>query len=179
MQCFSLYTAIISKKQPDRVADLLAYQSLIIDAHREYKGNYWSGYDRRFRQRAAATQSIHWASIDSTLWSLAFVSRGTTSQCKYCFSTSHSAEYCDLNSSAQPSTSSIQTPSRYRDQAPRRRVCFEWNESPLPTCSRPNCSYEHICYLCYQDPSVSNKYHKALQCSKWKPDVFQRPRIGP
>ena len=125
VQCFSLYTAIISKKQPDRVADLLAYQSLIIDAHREYKGDYWSGYDRRFRQRAAATQSIHWASIDSTLWSLAFASRGTTSRCKYCFSTSHSAEYCDLNSSAQPPTSRIPTPSRYCDQAPRRRVCFE------------------------------------------------------
>ena len=33
VQCFGLYTASISKKQPNRVLDLLAYQSLIIDAH--------------------------------------------------------------------------------------------------------------------------------------------------
>lgn len=180
VQCFGLYTAIISKNHPERVPDLLAYQSLIIDAHREYKGDYWSGYDRRFRQRAAATQSIQWASIDSTLWSMAFASRGTASRCKFCFSTCHNSDNCELNCDNQSSSSSLRSshPSAHREYASRRCICYEWNETPSPNCSRPKCAYEHICYLCYRDPDVTSKYHKALQCSRWKPGVLQRPSVG-
>ena len=72
VQCFSLYTAIVSRKQPERVPDLLGYQSLIIDAHREFKGDYWMGYDRCFLQSAAATRIDKWANVDITLWSVTF-----------------------------------------------------------------------------------------------------------
>lgn len=43
MQCFGIYIAIISRKEPHRVVDLLAYQHLVIQAHQEYKGDCWLG----------------------------------------------------------------------------------------------------------------------------------------
>ena len=170
-----LFTAIVFRKQPERVPNLLGYQSLIIDAYREFKGDYWMGYDRCFRQRAAAVAQVDkWANIDITLWSLAFASRGATTRCKFCFSTSHDSNNCALMSDAQVPASpprSWRLPTKC-EYSSRRRACFEWNESPSPNCSRPNCIYEHICYLCYQDPLVSNKYHKARQCAKWKLGVM-------
>ena len=40
--------AVIAKSQPDRIPDLLGYQSLIIKAHLEYAGDGWIGYDKDF-----------------------------------------------------------------------------------------------------------------------------------
>ena len=82
IQCFSIYTSIISKKQPERVPDLLGYQFLIIDAYLEYRGDTWVGYDRKFRLTAAANATKVWARIDPTLWNLAFTK---TSRCTHCF----------------------------------------------------------------------------------------------
>ena len=48
IQCFSVYIAVITRKQPDRIQDLLGYQSRILETHLEYAGDYWLGYDRRF-----------------------------------------------------------------------------------------------------------------------------------
>ena len=46
---------------PERV---LGYQSLIIDAHREFKGDYWMGYDRCFQQSATATRIDKWVNVN-------------------------------------------------------------------------------------------------------------------
>ena len=63
LQCFGTYIAIISRKQPTRVINLLGYQGLIIQAYQEYQGDSWLGYDCCFRQQAAATPT-KWAIVD-------------------------------------------------------------------------------------------------------------------
>lgn len=77
VQCFSFYTAVISRQQPEKVPDILGYQSLIIKIHWEFQAEYWMGYGCRFRQRAAVTYMEKWANIDPTLWSLAFAAMVT------------------------------------------------------------------------------------------------------
>ena len=72
VRCFGLYISIIAGSAPERVPDLLSYQALIIDAYTEYQGEYWSGYDRQFRQRAVVTPATSWSTMDTTLWNLAF-----------------------------------------------------------------------------------------------------------
>ena len=72
VQCFALYTAVIAKKQPNRVQDLLGYQALIVDAHMEYGDQ---GYDRRFRQDAAAHPKAQWAHHSGRRLSTASASR--------------------------------------------------------------------------------------------------------
>ena len=76
VQSFRIYTAILSKSQPHRVADLLGYQTLILQAHQEFKGDFWLRHDRTFRQKAATQKTPKWASIDTTFWSLAFSGQG-------------------------------------------------------------------------------------------------------
>ena len=38
IKCFNVYMAVISRKQPGRIPTLLAYETLIIEAHMEYAG---------------------------------------------------------------------------------------------------------------------------------------------
>ena len=178
VQCFKLiYGHSVSKaarKSPRPFGLSVAHNRCLP----EFKGDYWMGYNRRFRQRAAVVAQVDKrANIDITLWSLAFASNRATTRCKFCFSTSHDSNNCALMSNTQVPASPPRSwrPPTKHEYSSRRCVCFEWNESPSLNCSRPNCVYEHICYLCYQDPSVSNKYHKARQCAKWKPVVMQRP----
>ena len=54
IQCYSIYMAVRLQKYPDKVQDMLGYQALIVEARMEYEGDGWLGYDRRFRQTAAA-----------------------------------------------------------------------------------------------------------------------------
>ena len=70
---------------------MLAYLTLIIEAHMECEGEAWLGYDRRFRQRAAAYPGMSWAMTDHTLWSLAFSDRAKALRCKHCFSLTHAS----------------------------------------------------------------------------------------
>ena len=84
------------KKAPERVTDLMGYQSLIIDALLEYKGDCWAGYDRRFRQQAVSRLSLVLSTNNLTFWSLAFTGCAKVSRCSYCFSLSHHSADCEL-----------------------------------------------------------------------------------
>jgi len=71
-QCFAMYTAILCKKYPDKLPDMLSCLILIIQTHMQYEGDAWLEYDRRFRQRAASDPQANWAKSDSTLWDITF-----------------------------------------------------------------------------------------------------------
>ena len=95
IQCFTIYTTVISRKQPERVPDLLGYQSLLIDTYQEYRGDSWIEYDRRFHLSAAANGTKVWACINPTLWNLAFTGNAKTSRCTHCFSLIHTSSDCE------------------------------------------------------------------------------------
>ena len=54
VQCFGVYMAIISQKEPKRTTDLLGYQQLIINASQTGREGGWLVYDRHFRLKASA-----------------------------------------------------------------------------------------------------------------------------
>ena len=56
---FAIYVAVVSRKQPQRVPEMLGYLILILDAHMEYAGDGWLGYDRRFRMTVAGNPTIN------------------------------------------------------------------------------------------------------------------------
>ena len=173
VQCFGIYVAIISQKEPNRVTDLLSYQSLIIQAAQQYQGDCWLRYDRRFRQMVEAKPSTSWAVIDTTIWNLAFSGRANPSRCRHCSSFSHLSSECEFTDATQPypasrrplfPRSTIPSRSILTGSRSSRPLCFNWNESLTPGCSHPNCTYEHICYWCASNPRVADKRHKAIQC---------------
>ena len=74
----------MAMKHPDRVGDLLAYSSLIVNASRSYEGTPWLEYDNHFRwSRAASGQ------IDSSIWTLHFNGATAKKVCANCFEPGH------------------------------------------------------------------------------------------
>ena len=131
-QCFAIYMAVVCKKQPERMPDLLGYMILIIEANMEYDGEAWLGYDLRFRQRAASDQKTVWSQSDSMLWDLAFSGKAKANRCCYCFSLTHSSPQCEWAPDSQPTPSpkplfaNISSPQhqpRYEPQTPPRMIC--------------------------------------------------------
>ena len=149
VQCFGIYMAVISRKQPQRVPDLLGYQTLIIEAYLEYQDDGWMAYDRRFRQRTAATQP--WAHIDTTLWNLAFSGKGRAAHCQHCCSLSHASSKCDWAPDPPPL---MLLPGQQKLSS----ICRAWNNNPRQECPFSNCIYRHICFYCRSDA------HKGVFC---------------
>ena len=70
VQCFGIYIAVVAARYPEKFRT--CYQAVIIEAHMEYDGNTWLGYDRHFHQTAAASTDTIRARIDPTLWNMPF-----------------------------------------------------------------------------------------------------------
>ena len=173
IQCFSIYLAVIAKKQPQRIPDLLAYQTLIIESQLEYQGDAWMGYDRRFRQRAAANPHTSWSTIDTTLWNLAFAGKARAACCNHCFSLSHASNQCEWAPDIIPNDSNYRQPPNLKYQP----ICKAWNTDTRPGCSYANCAYKHICWYCSNDPRVLDKAHKGVFCP-YQPSAG-RKRVQP
>ena len=155
IQCFSLYIAVVCRSQPQRIADLLGYQNLIITSHQRFPDFNWATYDREFRQQAAARTIPHWSVLDNTLWNLARQS------------TTHSST---TQFTRQPYKIQ-QTEKTYRSQLPPTitqpriaPICLDWNKNPTAGCSHLNCRYNHTCYRCIHTPGIPDKHHKAIYC---------------
>ena len=167
IQYFGIYIMVLTRKHPERIPDLLGYQSLIIKAHLEYDGDNWLAYDRRFCLSAAANYNIVWGHIDQTLWSLAFSGKAKTSRCKYCFSITHQSTECVW----EPEYPTQPTPLFPQQHPP---VYFNWKSTP-GRCPVIGCTYDHICLYCASNPTVLDKRHKGIHCPQYQ---FKPPTQG-
>ena len=103
-QCFSNYIAVLVQAQPERIADLLVYQHLILEAHLEYEVDGWVAYDLCFQQIAATVSGGLWAQRDMDLWNMVFSGCRRRPYCQYYFSSTHRSEECSgaLDTAAAP-----------------------------------------------------------------------------
>ena len=116
------------QKTTTRLADLMEYQSLIIEAHMEYKNDCWIGYDSRFQQQAASSPCTAWSTIDTKLWNLAFAGHTRIVRCKHCFSLVYQSTDCNL---------SPEIPNNLLQKNQCLQFCFCWNKIATPTCPYP------------------------------------------
>ena len=115
-QCFSTYIAVVSRTEPEHVADLLTYLNLIIRGQRSFQDLEWASCDRQFRWKASSTSTAQWGVMEGTLWYLP-----------------HSgAEIRSTSPSLKPH------PPPSIKKAP---ICLEWNEYPSAGCPHPICCY--------------------------------------
>ena len=93
MQCFALYAAAIITKQPDRVANLMAYFFMTANNANKYKWPSWLVYDQNFRQLMANTQDKVWAKTNVGIFAQCFIhaQRASESWCRTCHSIDHVA----------------------------------------------------------------------------------------
>ena len=63
VQCFGTYLAVIASKHPERVRELLAYQTLIVREARRCGGKGWLTYDWYFRQQVVGNPAADWSPV--------------------------------------------------------------------------------------------------------------------
>ena len=54
IQCFAIYMAVMARKYPEAIPEMLAYMLSIVRAQQEYEEPAWSQYDEAFREKAAS-----------------------------------------------------------------------------------------------------------------------------
>jgi len=59
VQCFALYANALLTHQPNRMSQMMAYQSIIARASAKYKWPSWVIYDQNFWQEAMNTHPNH------------------------------------------------------------------------------------------------------------------------
>ena len=162
IRCFNAFIAITARKQPDRIADLLAYSSWIVKQSQDYEGTPWLSYDTQLRKEAAADGNKEWASVKMNIWALHF-GRATPKE----------------RSNDQEATGSKQTQfktqnrnMRYQPYAAKRRppACRNWNWSSCGG-ELTGCTYQHKCMFCYGP-------HKAQQCNQKKVEFNKQSGEG-
>ena len=140
---FTVYVGVMAVKHPEKVPDLSAYMAQIIQASRQFKGTPWREYDTRFRMQAAASKLQRLATVDTSLWTIAFANAEPREECEECHTWDHTTAECSAESKG-------------KEPAPKRRktsedeeskgVCFDFQNGQ---CRRgAKCRFRHNCEWC-------------------------------
>ncbi len=152
VQCFGVYASVVASKQPGRVGQLLAYQTMIIREARRCGGSGWQAYDTMFRQQVAHAPETDWSKLNNTLYSVTFLAQqtGRGKTCLHCMETDHTGADCAVaptrSQLPQKAISREMVPSDSRGRRSRSsQPCYSWNDG---RCTFPYCRYRHVCSRC-------------------------------
>ncbi len=98
IQCFGVYICVVASKHPEKVPQLLAYQTMLIREARRCGGSGWTGYDTMFRLQAASDKGVDWSKLNSSLYATTFLAQqnGRGKTCHYCLETDHASSDCAM-----------------------------------------------------------------------------------
>ena len=202
VQCFGTYACVVASQHPEKLTQLLAYQTTVIREARRCGGTGWQGYDSMFRQHAANMGAdTDWSKLNNSLYAVTFLAQqnGRGRTCEYCLESDHVAAECAL---APSRPTEPQPPAR---QPPGQGLQFGGAESRRPGESRdpatsmggrsrgpsrapvdrvcyswnegfcrfqPRCRFKHECARCGGD-------HRATECpSRPPPAPRQRESLA-
>ena len=95
IQCFNIYIAVVAKKHPDMVPEMLAHMLIVMRAQREYKEPAWRLYNEAFRDKAPATGNWKWSQIYTHIYNQIFTGRAKKRLlCSHCSVAAHNTEEC-------------------------------------------------------------------------------------
>ena len=99
IQCFGTYACVLASQRPEKLTQLLAYQTTVVREARRCGGTGWQGYDTMFRQHAANTEKeTDWSQLNNSLYAVTFLAQqnGRGKTCELCLETDHMAADCAL-----------------------------------------------------------------------------------
>lgn len=96
IQCFGVYACIMAAAHPEKVQQLLAYQTTVVWEARRCGGTGWQAYDTMFRQQVASDLKSDWSKLNSYLYAITFLvhQNGKGKTCLHRLETNHSASDC-------------------------------------------------------------------------------------
>ena len=162
LQCFAVYVAVLGPYQPDKLADLMGYQSLIARASKKFKWPSWLVYDQNFRQEAAGNTSLQWAKAEPSLYAQCFTGQEISKEnwCSRCHGVDHQSADCPYGHrkrtwSGGPGAVSV---SQHRAAATGGRdqqLCIKFNRYGGDCKFRKECKFLHACSSCKGPHPVS------------------------
>ena len=152
LERYSVMAAILATRFPEKAPELLAYQSSIIRAERNYEGKQWVAYDRQYRREALARKDLNWSVPNVRLYNEAFTGRARAiPRCSYCLRDDHTASACpSIPSRPFPWDTPVWPAPTALGQASRpvqAEACRNYNDG---RCKRFNCIYQDICMGCQE-----------------------------
>ena len=99
IQCFRFYFSVMASKYPERVPNMLAYQTTLVREARRCGGRGWLAYDMAVRQQAAADPQCDWSKLNSSLYPVRFMAQasGRGRCCPHCLEPDHGGDECALS----------------------------------------------------------------------------------
>ena len=89
----------MTSKKPEKMRQLLAYQTLIVWEARRCGGKGWLAYDSYFRQQAVGDDKADWSRLNQSLYAVTFIAQGERTKgrcCVLCLESDHAEEQCAL-----------------------------------------------------------------------------------
>ena len=148
-QCFALFMAVVTAKEPGRSADLLAYLSTIAKASLKYKWPAWIVYDQNFRQEAADKGLKNWAQVDPSIYTQCFTGMSLTQEgwCKTCMSIDHNTDSCPLKMTRKRPAAPLPPFVNKRFQQ-TSQICLKYNKYEGDCKFGRSCRFQHVCSAC-------------------------------
>lgn len=154
VQCFSVYVAVLARKQPERVPDLLGYAAGIARASKKFKWPAWIVYDQNFRQEAVSNPAQPWSKIEPSIYSQCFLgmAREAEGWCQTCQSLDHVSSNCPMGASSysNPRKRPWQAAAARQqgDFAHKQPTCFKFNRNDGKCPFGARCRFAHSCSQC-------------------------------
>lgn len=144
LQCFALYVAALAPP-PDRLQDLMAYQSFIAKCSLKYRWPSWVVYDQNFRMEVANQPDRLWAQSDPSIYAQSFTNQAflTENWCTECQSLDHSWAACPRRPRKRPPPSA--SPCTYNKS---KKTCDLYNKYNGDCRYGKDCYFRHVCSIC-------------------------------
>lgn len=159
-QCFAIYVAVIAQKQPERVPELMAYQSLVAKVSLKYKWPAWVVYDQNFRAEVAGKTDQSWAKVDAGIYTQCFTGQAISTEnwCGRCQCLDHASQNCPYNARKRSwSAASGQQQPHSSGSGPSAsdQTCFKYNRFNGDCRFGRQCRFRHVCSGCGEPHPVS------------------------
>ena len=155
LQCFSAYMAVLAKKYPETIGDMMAYMITVMRAQIEFEEPAWRTYDESYRDKAATTGNRKWSAIDPYLYNKIFTGRAKkVAICSSCGNTGHTIAGCKRKRSAWESSKG--------EDVKCRSPKIYWDYNSGSECQYgDNCRFQHRCSEC-------GEQHPVIHCPERK-----------
>lgn len=155
LQCFALFTAAVARKKPERIADLMAYSTIVARASQKYRWPSWVIYDQNFRLEVAGNTSQSWAKVDPSIYAQCFTGQAVSPEnwCTQCQGLDHTSARCPYRPpkrswGAAFGQAPAPAPPRPSQPTANGATCFKYNKYNGDCRYGKQCRFAHICSSC-------------------------------
>ncbi len=155
-QCFAIYAAVRGAHQPNKLADLMGYQSLVARASKKFKWPLWVIYEQNFQQEAAGNDELQWTKVEPSLYTQCFTGQDISREnwCAKCQGLDHQSVDCPYSAGRKrpwnsgPGAGGHNQLKAGTGTAQEQQTCIKFNRYQGDCRFGKDCKFLHACSSC-------------------------------